>query len=123
MTRRHYASLSPPSHDLEETPMDPCIETLAERVRCLEESVASNNVPTRHDSNDELTAAYQQQIEMLTRDFYREREEREKLVCKVDTLQMLLKRGRERYQKLYYDTMAIQNGDDTSARESARIPR
>ena len=66
------------------------IEMLTERVRCLEENVAFDKAPT-------CQATYVQQIELLTRDYYREREEREKLVGKVDTQQRLLQHLREKY--------------------------
>ena len=88
------------------------IEMLTERVRCLEENAAFKT-PTCHD----MTAACMQQIELLTGDFYREREEREKLAIKVDTLQLLLKHSREKYQTLYREVLAIQNGNDDKVYE------
>lgn len=96
------------------TALDDRIEKLTERVLCLE---ADAVVKTRtcHDGNDGMTDVYVKQIGVLTQDFYQEREERERLVGKADTLQKLLKHAREKYQTLYRDVLAIQNGDDTSA--------
>ena len=97
--------------------VDSGIEMLTERVRQLEENAVFNKTPTRHDNNDGMTAAYVQQIKLLTADFYQEREEREKLASKMNTLQMLLKHNREKYQTLYHEVLAIQNGNDTSPRK------
>ena len=66
------------------------IETLTERVRSPEEYVAFDKTAT-------CQATYMQQIELLTEDFYREREEREKLAGKVDTLHRLLQHLCEKY--------------------------
>ena len=79
------------------------IEMVTERVRRLEES-------TKDANNDGATAAYVQQIELLTADFYRERREREKLAHKMEGLQLLLKHLREKYHTLYHEVLAIQNG-------------
>ena len=85
------------------------IEMLTERVRCLEENVAFDKAAT-------CQATYVQQIELLTGDFYREREEREKLASKVGTLQWLLQHLREKYQTLHHEVLAIQNGCDGDKR-------
>ena len=90
-------------------------ETLTERVRRLEENAAFNKAPIGRDNNDGTTAAYVQQIELLTADFYRERQERENLASKMDGLQLLLKHHLEKYHALYHEVLAIQNGDDTSS--------
>ena len=79
------------------------IEMVTERVRRLEENVKDAN-------NDGTTAAYVQQIELLTADFYRERREREKLAHKMEGLQLLLKHLCEKYHTLYHEVLAIQNG-------------
>ena len=84
-------------------------ETVTERVRRLEENGKDAN-------NDGTTAAYVRQIELLAADFYRERQEREKLACKMEDLQLLLKHQREKYQTLYHEVLAIQNGSDASTR-------
>ena len=79
------------------------IEMVTERVRRLEENAKDAN-------NDGTTAAYVQQIKLLTADFYRERREREKLAHKMEGLQLLLKHLREKYHTLYHEVLAIQNG-------------
>ena len=89
--------------------MNSGIETLMERVRCLEENVTFDKAAT-------CQATYVQQIELLTEDFYREREERENLASKVDTLQRLLQHLREKYQTLYHEVLAVQNGRDGDKR-------
>ena len=97
--------------------VDSGIEMLTERVRRLEENSVFNKAPTGHDNDDDdgTTAAYVQQIELLTADFYRERQEREKLASKMEGLQLLLKHHREKYHTLYHEVLAIQNGNDTSS--------
>ena len=65
------------------------IETVTERVRRLEENGKDAN-------NDGTTAAYVRQIELLAADFYRERQEREKLACKMEDLRLLLQHQREK---------------------------
>ena len=92
-----------------ENRVDDDIEMVTERVRRLEENAKDAN-------NDGTTAAYMRQIELLTADFYRERREREKLACKMGDLQLLLKHQREKYQTLYHEVLAIQNGSEASTR-------
>ena len=83
------------------------IDQLMARVERLEMAVD----PSKTQPCDGTTAAvYVEQIKILTQDFLKEREDRERMAGKVDSLQMMLKHAEERYRTLYHQALALQNG-------------